>query len=99
MSTLRGSIEVRLIRFRQRTLDALVIGTRSVVPTPDLNIERASEMRAVAICRRGHPLLAESSKQGVTFDDVLRYPLRWPRSSFNTSGHGPTRSRRYDYAA
>lgn len=71
----RGSIEVQLIRLRQRTLDALVIDTRSVVPTPDLNIERVSEMRAGFVCRRGHPLLAKSKQKGVTFNDVLRYPL------------------------
>jgi DNA-binding transcriptional LysR family regulator len=74
----RGSIEVQLLRLRQRTLDALVIDTRSLVPTPDLKIEHVSEMRAGFVCRRGHPLLAAAKKKkekGVSFDDVLRYPL------------------------
>ena len=74
----RGSIEVQLLQLRQRTLDALVIDTRGLVPAPDLRIERVSEMRAGFVCRRGHPLLAMASKnrkKGVSFDDVLRYPL------------------------
>ncbi|MDQ0586257.1 LysR family transcriptional regulator [Variovorax paradoxus] len=72
----RGSIEVQLLQLRQRTLDALVIDTRGLVPAPDLRIERVSEMRAGFVCRRGHPLLAAAKKKkGVSFDDVLRYPL------------------------
>lgn len=72
----RGAIEMQLLQLRQRVLDALVIDTRSVVPSPDLNIEPISEMRAGFVCRRGHPLLAKAKKrQAVTFDDVLRYPL------------------------
>jgi DNA-binding transcriptional LysR family regulator len=71
----RGSIEVQLLQLRQRELDALVIDTRSLVPAPDLRIERVSEMRAGFICRRGHPLLAAAKRRAVTFDDLLRYPL------------------------
>lgn len=70
----RGAIELQIRQLRERQLDALVIDMRSIPPADDLVIELAAEMRGGFVCRSGHPLMSQAPN-GISFEDVLRYPL------------------------
>ncbi len=74
VSVTRGPSEVQLRHLRDRTLDALVVDVRRVVPAVDLSIGPTYEMPAGMICRAGHPLLAQYP-EGVPFEALLSYPV------------------------
>lgn len=52
----RAGTEHLVNALRERQLDALVVDSRSLSPSPDLRVENLSEMRGVFMCRKGHPL-------------------------------------------
>lgn len=70
----RGAIELQMRQLRERLLDALVIDMRSIAPADDLVVELAAEMRGGFVCRSDHPLVS-NSPNGVSFEDLLHYPL------------------------
>jgi DNA-binding transcriptional LysR family regulator len=70
----RGLIEHQLRQLRERSIDALVIDLRSVIPAPDLLIEPVAELRGGFICRKGHPLIRKG-KGRLKIQDVLNYPI------------------------
>lgn len=69
----RGGTELLVQALRARTLDALVLDARSLVPGVDLEVGMLREMRGVFMCRRGHPLARK--RKAVGFEDVKRYPI------------------------
>jgi DNA-binding transcriptional LysR family regulator len=69
----RGGTELLTQALRARTLDALVVDARSLLPAVDLQVSELCEMRGVFMCRRGHPLTR--LRKGVPFDAVRRYPI------------------------
>ncbi|MGJ7507247.1 LysR family transcriptional regulator [Variovorax sp. GT1P44] len=69
----RGGTDLLTQALRARTLDALVLDARSLVPAVDLQVTDLREMRGVFMCRRGHPLTR--IRKGVAFDAVRRYPI------------------------
>jgi DNA-binding transcriptional LysR family regulator len=74
LTVTRGPIEQQMRQLRERSIDALVIDLRSVIPAPDLLIEPVAELRGGFICRHGHPLV-QKSKAKVKIKDVLKYPI------------------------
>lgn len=74
VSITRGPTELQLQQLRERSLDALVVDVRRVVPAADLQIGPVFDMPAGLICRAGHPLLAQYPG-GVPFDAVVEYPV------------------------
>lgn len=68
----RGATELLVQRLRERTLDALVVDLRSLVPADDLEVSLAHELRGAFMVRRGHPL---SRRRRVRFEEVRDYPL------------------------
>lgn len=76
VSISRGPTELQLQQLRDRSLDALVVDVRRVVPAVDLNIGPVFDMPAGLVCRAGHPLLSRSDKgKGVPFEALLQYPV------------------------
>jgi DNA-binding transcriptional LysR family regulator len=69
----RAGTDLLVQALRERTLDALVVDARSLRPAPDLHAQFLHEMRGAFMVRKGHPLTRR--RGGVTFDDVLRYPI------------------------
>jgi DNA-binding transcriptional LysR family regulator len=69
----RGRTDVLERSLRERTIDALVVDARSLVPAPDLRAADSYEMRGAFLCRRGHPLARK--RGGVRFDQVRAYPI------------------------
>ena len=69
----RAGTEMLVQRLRERTLDALVVDARSLRPSPDLTTRFLHDMAGAFMVRRGHPLVRR--RGGVTFDDVLRFPV------------------------
>ncbi len=74
VSITRGPTELQLQQLRDRSLDALVVDVRRVVPAADLRIGPTFDMPAGMICRAGHPLLSRHP-QGVPFEALLSYPV------------------------
>lgn len=74
VSITRGPTELQLQQLRDRSLDALVVDVRRVVPAADLRIGPTFNMPAGMICRAGHPLLA-AYPEGVPFEALLSYPV------------------------
>lgn len=74
VSVTRGPTEVQLRHLRDRSLDALVVDVRRVVPAADLSIGPTFDMPAGMVCRAGHPLLAQYP-EGVPFEALLSYPI------------------------
>ncbi len=74
VSVIRGPTELQLQQLRERSLDALVVDVRRVVPAADLHIGPLFDMPAGMLCRAGHPLLSRYPK-GVPFDAVVQYPV------------------------
>jgi DNA-binding transcriptional LysR family regulator len=74
VSVTRGPTELQLQQLRERTLDALVVDVRRVVPAADLHIGPLFDMPAGMLCRAGHPLLSRYP-EGVPFDAVAQYPV------------------------
>jgi DNA-binding transcriptional LysR family regulator len=70
----RGPIELQLLQLRERSLDALVVDVRRVVPAPDLLIEESTDVPAGFVCRCGHPLLGRAAPT-LAFDDLRPYPM------------------------
>jgi DNA-binding transcriptional LysR family regulator len=68
----RGATELLVQRLRERTLDALVVDLRSLVPADDLQVELARELRGAFMVRRGHPL---ARRRRVRFPELQHYPL------------------------
>ncbi|MCE2657547.1 MAG: LysR family transcriptional regulator [Rubrivivax sp.] len=68
----RGATELLVQRLHSRTLDALVVDLRSLVPSPDLRVELAVELPGAFMVRPGHPL---ARQRAVTFEAVMAYPL------------------------
>lgn len=69
----RGRTDLLERSLRERTIDALVVDARSLVPAPDLRTTETYEMRGAFLCRRGHPLLRK--RGGVNFDQLRAYPI------------------------
>lgn len=69
----RGRTDLLERGLRERTIDALVVDARSLVPAPDLRTTETYEMRGSILCRRGHPLLRK--RGGVSFDQLRAYPI------------------------
>lgn len=69
----RGRTDLLERGLRERTIDALVVDARSLVPAPDLRATETYEMRGAILCRRGHPLLRK--RGGVSFDQLRAYPI------------------------
>lgn len=74
VSVTRGPTELQLQQLRDRSLDALVVDVRRVVPAADLRIGPTFDMPAGMICRAGHPLLS-LYPDGAPFDALLSYPM------------------------
>lgn len=74
VSITRGPTELQLQQLRDRSLDALVVDVRRVVPAADLCIGPTFEMPAGMLCRAGHPLLTLYPR-GVPFEALLQYPV------------------------
>ena len=74
VSVTRGPTEVQLRQLRDRSLDALVVDIRRIVPAADLSIGPTFDMPAGMVCRAGHPLLAQYPN-GVPFEALLSYPV------------------------
>ena len=74
VSVTRGPTELQLQQLRDRSLDALVVDVRRVVPAADLRIGPLYDMPAGMVCRAGHPLLARYP-EGVPFEALLAYPM------------------------
>lgn len=74
VSVTRGPTELQLQQLRDRTLDALVVDVRRVVPAADLRIGPTFDMPAGMICRAGHPLLAQYP-DGVPFKALRSWPV------------------------
>ena len=74
VSITRGPTELQLQQLRERSLDALVVDVRRVVPAADLQIGPVFDMPAGLICRAGHPVLAQYPG-GVPFDALVKYPV------------------------
>lgn len=69
----RGGTLMLVQALRERTLDALVVDARSLVPAADLHTEVLSEMRGAFLCRRGHPLARK--RTGVSIEALRAYPI------------------------
>jgi DNA-binding transcriptional LysR family regulator len=69
----RGSTEHLVHALRERQLDALVIDSRSLSPSPDLRVEALAEMRGVFMCRKGHPLSKRAAP--LRFAAVREFPI------------------------
>lgn len=69
----RGNTETLVRMLRERTLDALIVDARSLVPAPDLALSEVFEVQGSFMCRPGHPLLA--SGRPVKFRQLLQYPI------------------------
>lgn len=74
VSVTRGPTEVQLRHLRDRSLDALVVDIRRIVPAADLSIGPTFDMPAGMVCRAGHPLLAQYP-DSVPFEALLSYPV------------------------
>ena len=74
MSVTRGPTELQMQQLRERSLDALVVDVRRVVPAADLIIGPLYDMPAGMVVRRGHPLLVRYP-DGVPFQAVLEFPV------------------------
>ena len=74
VSVTRGPTELQLQQLRERSLDALVVDVRRVVPAADLHIGPHFDMPAGMLCRAAHPLLARYP-EGVPFEAVVQYPV------------------------
>ncbi len=68
----RGVVPQQVAALRERSLDMLVVESRAVLPTADLQIEVLAPLRVGFLARRGHPL---ARRKQLSFDDVSRYPL------------------------
>jgi DNA-binding transcriptional LysR family regulator len=69
----RGRTDLLERGLRERTIDALVVDARSLVPASDLRATDTYEMRGAFLCRRGHPLLRR--RGGLRFDQLRAYPI------------------------
>lgn len=69
----RGPTHQLELDLRSRRLDALIVDSRSVVPTPDFRVDHLAEIRGAFMCRPGHPLARK--RAAVHFDDLRRYPM------------------------
>lgn len=69
----RGRTDLLERSLRERSVDALVVDARSLVPAPDLRATQSHETRGSFLCRRGHPLARK--RGGVTFAQVREYPI------------------------
>ena len=69
----RGRTDLLERGLRERTIDALVVDARSLVPASDLRATDTYEMRGAFLCRRGHPLLRR--RGGLSFEQVRAYPI------------------------
>ncbi len=74
MSVTRGPTELQMQQLRERSLDALVVDVRRVVPAADLIIGPLYDMPAGMVVRRGHPLLVRYP-DGVPFQAMLEFPV------------------------
>lgn len=74
VSITRGPTELQLQQLRDRSLDALVVDVRRVVPAADLIIGPVFDMPAGLVCRAGHPLLSRFAQE-VPFEALLQYPV------------------------
>lgn len=69
----RGSTDLLEQGLRERTIDALVVDARSLVPAPDIRVSDSYELRGAFLCRRGHPLVRR--RGSLSFDQVRAYPM------------------------
>ncbi len=69
----RGRTDLLERSLRERTIDAMVVDARSLVPAPDLRATETYELRGAFLCRRGHPLARK--RAALRFEQVQAYPL------------------------
>lgn len=67
-----GKSELQIEALRERQTDAVIVETRSILPTPDLAIEHIAELPTGLLCRPGHPL---TRRKRIRFQDLLAYPV------------------------
>ena len=72
VSISRGPAELQLLQLRARSLEALVVDARRIVPAPDLLIEPLGELRTGFIVRADHPL---ASRKKLGLKDLLDWPI------------------------
>ena len=69
----RADTHLLVQALRERTLDALIVGTRSLLPAPDQIAQDFHGMIGAFMVRQGHPLSRRRS--GPSFDDLLGYAM------------------------
>lgn len=69
----RADTHLLVQALRERTLDALIVGTRSPRPAPDQIAQDFHGMIGAFMVRQGHPLSRRRS--GPSFDDLLGYAM------------------------
>jgi len=68
----RGTAQFLMGALRDRSIDIVLIDTRSLTQSDDLLVEHVGMLDGGIICRSGHPLTLQ---QSVTIQDVLQYPI------------------------
>jgi DNA-binding transcriptional LysR family regulator len=69
----RGHTDILVRSLRERQLDALVIDSRSLSPSPDLRVANLVEMRGAFMVRPNHPLTRW--KGALRFDMLRQFPI------------------------
>ena len=69
----RADTHLLVQALRERTLDALIVGTRSVRPSADQIAQDFHGTNSAFMVRQGHPLSRRRS--GPSFDDLLGYAM------------------------
>lgn len=68
----RGTAEFLMSALRDRSIDVVLIDTRSLTQSDDLHVESIGALKSGIMCRSEHPLTLKSS---VTLEDVLQFPI------------------------
>lgn len=68
----RGTVQFLMSALRDRSIDVVLIDTRSLTQSDDLHVESVGALKSGIMCRAGHPL---TLKPSVTLDDVLQFPI------------------------
>ncbi len=68
----RGTAQFLMSALRDRSIDIVLIDTRSLAQSDDLLVEQIGTLDGGIICRSEHPLALRPS---VTFQDVLQFPI------------------------
>ena len=69
----RGGTALLEQGLRDNRLDAIVVDSRALTPSDDLQVEHVAELPGAFMCRPGHPLLDVAGP--LRFEDLARFPL------------------------